>query len=320
MTALINDSIGVVGAGAWGQALAQSFARTSRQIILWGRSVDHLGLMPDNIKKTNTLEDLTTCNILFMAVPTQFLRTVLQRLKPQLLPATPFVLCCKGVEISSALLPHQIVREECSDHDVCVLTGPSFALDVMNNRPVALTLAAHDLTLARKISETISSTTLRTYLCDDLIGAEIGGAVKNVIAIACGILDGMKLGESARAALMTRGLAEMARLACVMGGKRETLMGLSGAGDLILTCTSATSRNYSLGFKLGQGEKLDLILAAQKGVTEGLHTAKSIRTLSERHNVDMPISTIVYEFLHADLDLRDAVTQILNRPLREERE
>lgn len=315
-----KNNIGVVGAGAWGVALATSLAQAGRGVILWGRTLPKLAAPQARITPTDRLDDLAVCHALLMVVPTQFLRTVLARLKPVLARPVPLILCCKGVEIATGLLPHQIAREECPDHEIAVLTGPSFAVDVMAGKPVALTLAAETLDVARTLSDQIGSKTLRTYLSTDRVGAEVGGAVKNVMAIACGIITGMGLGESARAALITRGLAEMARLADKMGGTRESLMGLSGAGDMILSCTTQTSRNFSLGLKLGRGQKLNDILAEQKGVTEGLHTAKSIRLLCDRYQVEMPIAGVVHDFLHEGLSLSQAVEQILNRPLREERE
>lgn len=329
------EKIGIIGAGAWGTALAQSLANNGRDVTLWAREqrvVEGINETHENpvfmegiklnplIKATESLSQMSDCDIILLTTPAQHVRTSLQALKGNLGDGKPLVICAKGIELESGLLLSQVVQEEVPDATIAVLTGPTFAREIASGLPSAVTIAADNKEIAQEIREVVRSRTLRAYITDDLIGAQIGGAVKNVIALACGVIVGRELGESARAALLTRGLAEMSRLAAAMGAKKETLMGMCGVGDLMLTCASMQSRNFSMGFALGQGKTLDEIMENRKGkaVTEGVHTAKALTVMARNLAVDMPISDIVYRCLNEDITIEQAIEEMLARPIRSE--
>jgi glycerol-3-phosphate dehydrogenase (NAD(P)+) len=247
------------------------------------------------------------------------MRAVLRALRPHLKPGAPLALCAKGVERGSLALMTDVLAEEIPDIAPAVLSGPGFAKDVARGLPTATTIASPNRTLAERIVATIGLPTFRPYVADDLIGAEIGGAVKNVIAIACGVAEGRKLGDGARAALITRGFAELTRLGLAMGAKAETLSGLCGLGDLVLTCCSMTSRNTSLGAALGEGRKLADILAERRSVAEGMESAPAVVALAARHNVEMPICAAVEAIVAERIGIDEAIAALLSRPFRAER-
>lgn len=326
--------IGVIGAGAWGTALAQTYAVEGKPITLWAREDDVVqsintgrentlflkGVpLSSNITATTDLLETARCDILLMVTPAQHLRATLNAIRNEI-KSQPVVLCAKGIEMQTGKLLSAVAEEEIPGINVCVLTGPTFASEIARGLPSAVTIGAHSKDAAEIAAEMLASKTLRPYASGDIIGAEIGGAVKNVIAIASGIIQGKGLGESARAALVTRGLAEIGRLAEAMGGKRETLMGLCGMGDMMLTCSSMQSRNFSLGVMLGQGKSLANIMAERNSVAEGVHTARAVTVLAERAGVDMPISTMVDQCLNHGLDLDTGIKQWMNRPLKHEGE
>lgn len=328
-------SIAVIGAGAWGTALAQIYAKAGHRATLWAREQSLADILThqrenttylpgfkldERLHITNDLSEALTADTILMVIPAQYVRTTLQQMKPHLRAGQPLVLCAKGIEIESGQLLSYIVQEECPQAECAMLTGPTFAHELMAGKPSAATLACANPVHADQITESLSNTTLRLYKSVDIIGAQTGGAIKNVIAIACGIVAGLELGESARAALVTRGLAEIARLTVALGGKRETLMGQCGVGDLMLTCASPQSRNFSLGLQLGKGEKLADILAARKAVTEGVHTSRAAAEVARKYNVDMPIVKMVCACLYDHLDPRDAFTKLMDRPVRLEHE
>ena len=213
----------------------------------------------------------------------------------------------------------QIAEEILPKNPILILSGPSFAIDVVNNKPTAVTLACKNLDIGRSIADSINIQTFRPYLSDDIIGAQIGGATKNVIAIAAGVVDGQKLGDSARAATIARGFSEINRLAIALGGKEETLTGLSGMGDLLLTCNSVTSRNYSLGIKLGMGQSVEEATNGLSTIAEGMYTAKAINKLADIHNVDMPITSAVNNLIENKISLKKIIQGLLNRPIKEEK-
>lgn len=331
----MNDqkTIGVIGAGAWGTALAQVYATAGKQVTLWTRNDDVLwsvdfgrindAYLPgvrlhDNIKITSDITLAAQCDVLLIVTPAQYLRETLRKITAQITPGKPVVLCCKGIEMASGKLLSAVVAEETPQAEIAMLTGPTFAAEVGRGLPSAATLAAKTMAVADSLSATLFSRTLRPYASDDLVGAEIAGAVKNVIAIASGIIHGKELGDSARAALVTRGLAEITRLAVAMGGKRETMTGMCGMGDLMLTCSSMQSRNFSLGFALGQGQTLDQILGERRSVTEGVHTAKAVMVMANRAGVDMPLSSLVEKCIAGDISVDDGIRHILDRPLKAE--
>lgn len=230
----------------------------------------------------------------------------------------PVILCAKGVEIETGALLSQIASEVIPQSPLAILTGPTFASEIARGLPSAVTLAMKDKEQAEKVAEGLSSRNLRIYASDDIVGAQIGGAVKNVIAIACGIIEGKKLGDSARAALITRGLAEITRLASALGAKKETLMGMCGVGDLLLTCSSMQSRNFSLGVALGEGKSAKEILESRSSVTEGVHTAKALAVMARNNAVDMPISDAVNRCLTENADVNETIERMLDRPVKAE--
>jgi glycerol-3-phosphate dehydrogenase (NAD(P)+) len=253
-----------------------------------------------------------------MVTPAQHMRASLTGLKPHLKPATPILLCAKGVEQQTHKLLTEVLAEVLPDAVPAVLSGPSFAGEVARGLPTAVTLACADETLASDLAQAIGLPTFRPYVSTDPVGAEIGGAVKNVLAIACGIVEGKKLGASARAALTTRGFAEMVRLGLALGARAETLAGLSGLGDLVLTCNSPQSRNMSLGLALGEGKTLDAIMGARNAVTEGVHSATAVLELAETHQIEMPITEAVASIVTGSASVDDAIVSLLTRPFTTE--
>jgi len=330
---MIQD-IGIVGAGAWGTALASAVRRAGREAVLWARDpalaaaintaqenkpyLPGIALDP-GIKATADFADLNGCGALLLAVPAQHLRKITADAAPQLPAACPVVSCAKGIEGGSLKLMTEVLAETLPGRPLAVLSGPNFAAEVARGLPAAATLATGNITLGAELIDSLGSATFRPYLSEDIVGAQVGGAVKNVLAIACGIVAGRELGDNARAALITRGLAEIVRLGLALGGQAETLMGLSGLGDLTLTCSALQSRNFSLGVALGKGETLQDILAARRSVTEGVHSAAAVVTLAARHQVEMPISAAVDAVLNQGAEINATIEGLLTRPFKVER-
>ncbi|WP_290817804.1 NAD(P)H-dependent glycerol-3-phosphate dehydrogenase [Ferrovibrio sp.] len=324
--------IGVIGGGAWGTALAALSAEQG-DTVLWARNADVVRSinashanplylpdvkLPANLKATGDLSELKDCDALVLAVPAQTLRPFADAIRNALPLAAPIVIAAKGIEINTGLLPSDVLAELLPGRPLAILSGPNFAAEIARGLPAASTLACADAALGAKLVQRLGRPTFRPYLSDDVIGAQIGGAVKNVLAIACGIVIGRKLGDNARAALITRGLAEMSRLGLALGAKRETLMGLSGLGDLVLTCSGTQSRNLSLGIALGEGQSLQQIMGARRTVAEGVHTARAIEALAGRHGVDMPICAAVDAVLHKSRAIDETLAALLARPFRTE--
>jgi glycerol-3-phosphate dehydrogenase (NAD(P)+) len=326
------QKIGVVGAGAWGTALAQAARFAGRDVVLYAREKDLAAAISSQhvngsylpkikldpaITATADLAALSACEALLIVTPTQHIRALCEPLKN--LPASvPLVICSKGIEISSGKLLSELVAELLPQRPLAVLSGPTFASEVAQGLPAAVAIASKDAVLATQLCETLGSRSFRPYFSPDVIGVQIGGAIKNVLAIGCGIVLGRGLGENARAALIARGLAEMLPLAMALGGKRETLMGLSGLGDLVLTCSSSQSRNMSLGLALGQGRKLEAILAERHTVAEGVSTAKAAVALARDHKIEMPLVEAVYAILHEKADISSTIEKLMSRPFRAE--
>jgi glycerol-3-phosphate dehydrogenase (NAD(P)+) len=320
------NEIGVLGAGAWGTALAIQAARAGNDVMLWARS-DAAGIaasresprlpgheLPKRIRVTGDIAELPSTVI--AAVPTQSLRSALGGLAN----VRELVICAKGIETGTLRLPLEIAAEIRPEAVAAVLTGPNFAREIAAGLPAASVVASLDQAMRDAVSARLATPSFRLYGSDDPIGAQLGGAAKNVIAIAAGAVTGAGLGENARAALITRGLAELARLTVALGGRAETVTGLSGLGDLLLTCTGPASRNFSLGLALGRGETLAAILAARQAVTEGVATAPALlaRAQGVDQGVDMPICEAVAALLDGGTTLSEAIGVLLARPRRDE--
>jgi glycerol-3-phosphate dehydrogenase (NAD(P)+) len=321
--------IGVVGGGAWGTALAQ-VAAEGGETLLWAREpevVESVNAVHENraflpgipldpaISCTGELSDLAACDALLVVTPAQHMRAVLGAM-PRL--SAPLVLCAKGMEEASLKMMHEVAREVQPDSPLAVLSGPTFAHEVAARLPAAVTLAAEDQALGGELRRRLARPWFRPYLSDDVVGAEIGGAVKNVLAIACGVVEGRGLGQNARAALISRGFAEMTRFGLARGARAETLAGLSGLGDLVLTCSSTSSRNFSLGKGLGEGRSPADLLADRRTVAEGAHTAPVLHRAAREAGVDMPIVAAVCSLLAGGAVVEQVVEALLARPLRSE--
>ena len=322
--------LGVIGGGAWGTALAQVAAADGEEVLLWAREpevVEAVNAAHENvvflkgvklretIRATADLSDLRGCETFLIVTPAQHLRAVLGDL-----PAAgrPLVLCAKGIEDATGLLMHEVARQVQPASPIGVLSGPTFAHEVAAGLPTAVTLAVEDRALGERLVGRIARPAFRPYLSDDIAGAEIGGAVKNVLAIACGVVEGRKLGQNARAALISRGFAEMTRFGLAKGARAETLAGLAGLGDLVLTCTSTASRNFSLGKGIGEGARPAELLADRKTVAEGAFTAPVLQRAAAALGVDMPIVAAVNALLTEEVSVDEAVGRLLARPLRAE--
>ncbi|MCB1652251.1 MAG: NAD(P)-dependent glycerol-3-phosphate dehydrogenase [Alphaproteobacteria bacterium] len=328
------NKIGVIGAGAWGTALAQVYAAAGRDVTLWVREAEVVTAvnerhentlflpgvsLDERLKASGDLGDVAACDVILLVTPAQHMRSSLADLKALLDVQTPLVICSKGIELKTGLLLSQVARDVLPEAKLAVLTGPTFAIEVAKGLPAAVTLACEDEALAQDLQDMLGLPHFRPYLSADMIGAQVGAALKNVIAIACGIIEGRGLGENARAALLTRGIAEMGRLAEALGGCKETLSGLCGIGDLVLTASSMQSRNFSFGAALGRGEAIEEILKARTGVTEGFYTAKAAADLAEKLGVDMPIAAALNGLLNEGLSVDAVIQDMLNRPFKEER-
>ena len=322
--------LGVIGGGAWGTALAQVASAGGRETLLWAMERDvvdavnsrhenplFLAGIPLNpaIRATTDLSELDTCDAWLVVTPAQHMRAVLES-APKC--DKPLVLCSKGIEEKSGELLHRVARQTCPDVEVAVLSGPTFAHEVARGLPTAVTLAAEDLSLAQQLRDRIALPTFRIYVSDDVAGAEVGGAVKNVLAIACGVVEGKGLGQNARAALVGRGFAEMTRFGMAFGARRETLAGLSGLGDLVLTCSSTSSRNYSLGLGIGEGRSPAELMSNRTTVAEGAFTAPVLARLARDKGIDMPIVDAVDALVAGRANVDQALDALLSRPPRAE--
>jgi glycerol-3-phosphate dehydrogenase (NAD(P)+) len=330
------SQIGVLGAGAWGTALAASLYQKDEtgaaKIPVWALEVEVAdalsqgkgnptylpGIELPKMQASTELSALASCDTILAVVPAQFARSVFTDLAAKVRPGTAILLCAKGIERDSLSLMTDVLKETIPDAIPAVLSGPSFAADVSRGLPTAVTLACEDEAIGKALMDAIGQPGFRPYWSNDLIGAEIGGAVKNVLAIACGIVEGLQLGRSAHAALIARGFAEMTRLGTAMGGRAETLAGLCGLGDLVLTCSSPQSRNMSFGLALGQGQSANDILAARNSVTEGVATAPALIKLAQKHAVEMPICAAVDSILSERTTVTEAITNLLARPYKGE--
>ena len=324
------ERLAVIGGGAWGTALAQVVATGGRDTLLWAREPEVVAAVNAShenslflagqrldpaIRATADLAELEACDAWLVVTPAQHMGAVLAAAPPC---GKPLILCSKGIDERSGQLLHDVARHACPGAPVAVLSGPSFAGEVAAGLPTAVTLAAEDGALGEALRHRLALPAFRIYLSDDLIGAEIGGAVKNVLAIACGVVAGKGLGENARAALIARGFAEMTRFGLAYGARRETLAGLSGLGDLVLTCSSTSSRNFSLGKGIGEGRSAADLLADRRTVAEGAFTAPVLARLATERGIDMPIVAAVDGLLAGRASVAEVLEQLLARPPRPE--
>ncbi len=326
-------SVGVVGGGAWGSALAQTMALAGRDVRLWAYEPETIREINDHrsnrvflpgveldahIEATGDLAEAARCDVVLLVPPAQHVRRIAGDLAPHLPEGHPVVVCAKGIEQATGRLMGEVVAESLPAATCGVLSGPSFAADVARGLPAALTLAFPDETEGRELAEGLGYRNLRLYWSSDTVGVEIGGALKNVLAIAAGIVDGKQLGASAHAALVTRGFAELRRFGAALGARPETLAGLSGLGDLVLTCSSPQSRNMSLGRALGQGRTIAEVLGERRAVTEGVYTAAAVDRLATEHRLDLPISNAVHRIVTGELTVDDAIEGLMSRPQKAE--
>ena len=324
----------IIGGGAWGTALAVVARRAGSNVALWARDGDVVAAINERhenplflpgialdpaIVATNDIDAaIAGAEAVLLVVPAQFLRGVIDALRPGLPVGIPVLHCAKGIEAGSLKTMSEISAELLPNSPFAVLSGPTFAAEVARGLPTAVTIASHDGLLARRFTTALGSSRFRPYLSNDPTGAEIGGAVKNVLAIACGTVQGRGLGENARASLITRGLAEMVRLGLAKGAHAETFGGLSGIGDLVLTCSGTQSRNYALGVALGRGQNLDAALAGRRSVVEGVATATAVAELAKQFGIEMPISEVVEAVLRRGASIDAMINGLLRRPYRSE--
>lgn len=326
-------SISIIGGGAWGTALAQTLAHNGTAVTLWAREpeiVDDINVRHVNrvflpgielnhaLRATSDIAAVARADVILAVPPAQHLRSVMGNVARHLAADVPVVVCSKGIERETGRFVGDVLEDVVPQVQRAVLSGPSFAADVARGLPSALTLACRNETLGRQLAAALSSRQMRLYWSSDVIGAELGGAVKNVLAIAAGIVEGRGLGTSAHAAIVTRGFAELRRFGEAMGARPETLLGLSGLGDLILTCGSMQSRNMSLGRALGEGRSLADILGSRSAVTEGVYTAAALVRLANAKGVEMPIAEAVHSIVEGRLGVDDAITALMQRPLKAE--
>jgi len=322
--------LGIIGGGAWGTALAQIASADRGETLIWAmesevvESINERHENPvflsgvrlnDSIRATGELDEIGHCDALLVVTPAQHMRGLLKQAP---VADKPLILCAKGIEEQTGRLLHEVAMETCPGAPVAVLSGPTFAHEVAKGLPTAVTLAAQDFRLAEQLRDRIARPTFRIYISDDVAGAEIGGAVKNVLAIACGVVEGKNLGQNARAALIARGFAELRRFGLAFGAKLETLSGLAGLGDLILTCSSASSRNYSLGVGIGKGRSATELLSNRKTVAEGAFTAPVLARLAREKGVDMPIVEAVDALVSGRSNVDEVLDGLLSRPPRAE--
>ena len=324
--------IAILGGGAWGTALALASIAAGRDTILWAREDDVVAdiaqsgenrrflpgvHLPKTLRVTGVLEDAARADALLLAVPAQILGEFARALSPLIAPGVPLVVCAKGIERSTGRLVNEVLAQAAPLATPAILSGPSFARDVARGLPTAVTIAARGET-AERLQASLNSLSFRPYASDDVTGVALGGAAKNVYAIACGVVEGLGLGESARAALLARSFAELARLGEALGARRETLMGLSGLGDLVLTATSKSSRNFSLGVELGRGKSMTELDAPGHPLAEGVATAPALVKRARAGNIELPVAEAMADLLSGALPLGEAVTRLMSRRLKAE--
>ncbi|MBU2532801.1 MAG: NAD(P)-dependent glycerol-3-phosphate dehydrogenase [Alphaproteobacteria bacterium] len=327
------NNIAVIGGGAWGTALAHVIALNGLNVRIWAHEAETVreirehrtnsvflpGIaLAQNLEVTGNFSELAESDLCLLVPPAQHLGRIAAALRDHIPAATPWVICSKGIEQSSGRLLGEVLSEAVPGAVIAALSGPSFASDVARGLPAALTVACNDETIGEEIARSLGSRNLRLYWTNDVIGVQLGGAIKNVLAIAAGIVEGRQLGASAHAALVTRGFAEMHRFAKAFGARPQTMAGLAGLGDLLLTCGSPQSRNMSLGRSLGQGQSLDDILGKRRAVTEGVFTAAAMSRVADDKSIDVPIARAVHAIVEGRIDVDDAIKDLMTRPIKPE--
>jgi glycerol-3-phosphate dehydrogenase (NAD(P)+) len=333
----VTAPLAIIGAGGWGTALAITMARADRHVRLWVYEPDLAVTMtdtrensiylpgvqiPESVRLSNSLRDVVQgCPVVLIAVPSHFLRAVAEKLIPVVDPETIFVSATKGIENTTLMRMSEVLQDvagSSSTPQVAVLSGPTFAPEVARGEPTALVIASPDEALRMRLQSELSTPRFRLYTNSDRTGVELGGSVKNIIAIAAGVADGLGLGSNAMAALVSRGLAEITRLVVAAGGRRETMAGLAGLGDLVLTSYGTLSRNRRVGVELGRGRRIDEITASMRAIAEGVRTTKSTVDLAAKLGVEMPIAQKMYAVLYEELRPQEALTDLMERKLKEE--
>ena len=328
-----SQSVGIIGSGAWGSALAHALSVAGNEVTLWGRNAETINEINEihenkfylpklkldkNIRATTDLKSVCEKNVVIIAVPTQQIRTLGEEIRQYITHDTPIVCSAKGFELGTGKLISEILSETLINKNIAIISGPTFASEVINNFPTAATFAMKDRQLGRALARNFSSSNFRLYGSADIIGVQVGGAIKNIIAIACGIASGQGFGENTRAAIVTRGLAETKRLAFALGGNVETLSGLSGLGDFLLSCTSRQSRNFQFGEELGKGRSANNTLKNMIGIVEGFHSSKAVTKRAKDLKVDLPICGSVHSILTQSTDINLSIRRLLDRPIRSE--
>ena len=328
-----NPAIGVMGGGAWGTTVAKLLSDKNSNVLLWAKETQvkkdiektrinktYLNKIKLNksLKITNHLEDLSELDILFVVIPTQYIQATLKPLKKIIKRNCILVNCAKGIDIRSTSLISEIINKTLPSNRLAIMSGPNFALEIALGKPTATLIAAQKISDAKYIANLISSKTFRPYLSNDIIGAQICGAMKNVYAIGCGIIVGKNFGENAVASVIARSFAEIKSIGKKLGAQPETLSGLSGLGDLFLTCSSKKSRNFSLGFDLAKGKKLENLLRNKKTIAEGAYTVKAIKKLGKKLKLSLPLNDAIYKILYQNKNINNTISELLNRPIIKE--
>jgi len=325
-----NPAIGVMGGGAWGTTVAKLLSDKNSNVLLWAKETQvkkdiektrinktYLNKIKLNksLKITNHLEDLSELDILFVVIPTQYIQATLKPLKKIIKRNCILVNCAKGIDIRSTSLISEIINKTLPSNRLAIMSGPNFALEIALGKPTATLIATQKISDAKYIANLISSKTFRPYLSNDIIGAQICGAMKNVYAIGCGIIVGKNFGENAVASVIARSFAEIKSVGKKLGAQPETLSGLSGLGDLFLTCSSKKSRNFSLGFDLAKGKKLENLLRNKKTIAEGAYTVKAIKKLGKKLKLSLPLNDAIYKILYQNKNINNTISELLNRPI-----
>lgn len=328
-----NPAIGVMGGGAWGTTVAKLLSDKNSNVLLWAKETQvkkdiektrinktYLNKIKLNksLKITNHLEDLSELDILFVVIPTQYIQATLKPLKKIIKRNCILVNCAKGIDIRSTSLISEVINKTLPSNRLAIMSGPNFALEIALGKPTATLIAAQKISDAKYIANLISSKTFRPYLSNDIIGAQICGAMKNVYAIGCGIIVGKNFGENAVASVIARSFAEIKSVGKKLGAQPETLSGLSGLGDLFLTCSSKKSRNFSLGFDLAKGKKLENLLRNKKTIAEGAYTVKAIKKLGKKLKLSLPLNDAIYKILYQNKNINNTISELLNRPIIKE--